>query len=285
MRKWFLENLIVTSVIKINRLLNPKQRKKSVLMIFQIFSLGVLDVFGLASLLPIIHLSTHQEIIFSNNYLHQIYLFMNFSSPEFFILFIFFMTVLFFIIKNILGVWNNYTQIKFSYEVASNLTSRKLKQFLKLDIIEIVSKNSSVFASNISASPSELSAGLMVPLFSFFSELIVVFLIMIGILIYDLKLLILLALILIPTITIFYRLIRKRTYNMGLNKNNSRYYTFQYLYQIIHGYIDVLLMNKTAHYSKKFLDKNKELNNSLTYLSFYETMPKKSGDLQVFYFN
>ena len=62
---------------------------------------------------------------------------------------------------------------------------------------------------------------------------------------------------------------------MGLNKNNSRYYTFQYLYQIIHGYIDVLLMNKTAHYSKKFLDKNKELNNSLTYLSFYETMPNR----------
>lgn len=275
MRKWFLENLIVSSVIKINRLLNPRQRKKSVLMIFQIFSLGILDVFGLASLLPIIHLSTHQELIFSNEYLHQIYLILNFSSPEFFILFILFITVLFFIFKNILGVWNNYTQIKFSYEIASNLTSRKLKQFLKLDIIEMVSKNSSVFASNISASPSELSAGLMVPLFSFFSELIVVFLILIGILIYDFKLLLLLGLILIPTITVFYRLIRNRTYKMGLNKNNSRYYTFQYLYQIIHGYIDVLLMNKTAHYSKKFLDKNKELNNSLTHLSFYETIPNR----------
>ena len=275
MKKRLTENLIASSVIKINRLLTPGQKKKSLLMIFQIFSLGILDVFGLASLLPIIHLTTNQDLIFSNSYLHQVYQFLHFTSPIYFILFIFFIAVLFFVMKNIIGVWINYSQIKFSYDIASNLTSRKLKQFLKLDVTAIVSTNSSVFASNISASPSELSTGLMVPLFSFFSELIVVFLIVLGILLYDFKLIIILGVVLIPTIFIFYRLIRNKTYTMGLEKNNSRYYTFQYLYQIIHGYIDVVLMNKTAHYSKKFLDKNKQLNHALTQLTFYETIPNR----------
>ena len=244
-------------------------------MIFQIFLLGVLDIFGLASILPIIHLTTHQELIFTNNYLHQAYQFLHFTSPINFILFIFFLSVIFFVVKNTIGIWISHSQIKFFYEIASNLSARKLKQFLNLDITAIVSTNSSVFATNISASPAELSSAIMLPLFSFFSELIVVLLIVIGIFIYDFKLLVLLSIILIPTVIIFYRLIRNRTYLMGLEKNNSRYYTFQYLYQIIHGYIDVVLMNKTSHYAKKFLEKNKQLNHSLTQLTFYETIPNR----------
>ncbi|GDX52067.1 hypothetical protein LBMAG27_11140 [Bacteroidota bacterium] len=62
---------------------------------------------------------------------------------------------------------------------------------------------------------------------------------------------------------------------MGLQKNESRYYAYQYLYQIIHGYIDVILMNKTTHYSKKFIDKNKDLNHSLVQLTLYETIPNR----------
>ncbi len=244
-------------------------------MIFQVFLLGVLDIFGLASILPIIHLTTHQELIFTNNYLHQAYQFLHFTSPINFILFIFFLSVIFFVVKNTIGIWISHSQIKFFYEIASNLSARKLKQFLNLDITAIVSTNSSVFATNISASPAELSSAIMLPLFSFFSELIVVLLIVIGIFIYDFKLLVLLSIILIPTVIIFYRLIRNRTYLMGLEKNNSRYYTFQYLYQIIHGYIDVVLMNKTSHYAKKFLEKNKQLNHSLTQLTFYETIPNR----------
>lgn len=275
MRNWLIDNLIFSSASKINRLLTESQRKKSILMIFQVFLLGVLDIFGLASILPIIHLTTHQELIFTNNYLHQAYQFLHFTSPINFILFIFFLSVIFFVVKNTIGIWISHSQIKFFYEIASNLSARKLKQFLNLDITAIVSTNSSVFATNISASPAELSSAIMLPLFSFFSELIVVLLIVIGIFIYDFKLLVLLSIILIPTVIIFYRLIRNRTYLMGLEKNNSRYYTFQYLYQIIHGYIDVVLMNKTSHYAKKFLEKNKQLNHSLTQLTFYETIPNR----------
>jgi len=62
---------------------------------------------------------------------------------------------------------------------------------------------------------------------------------------------------------------------MGLQKNNSRYFTFQYLYQIIHGYVDVVLMNKKGFFSKKFMDKTKELNRSMTELTFYDTIPNR----------
>ena len=275
MKRWLKDNLIIKSLSNIYRLLTPAQRRKSFGMLFLILTLGLLDVFGLASILPIIYLTTKTELIYSNIYLNTVYNFFNFHSPNSFILFIFFIVVLLYSVKNLLAVWINYSQVKFSYEVASNITARKLKQFFTLDVTEIISKNSSVFASNISASPAELSSGLMVPLFSFLSELIVILLIVIAISILDYKLLILLSVILIPTTIIFYRAIRNRSHNMGLQKNNARYFAFQYLYQIIHGYIDVILMNKVSHYSKKFTDKNKELNSAYTQLTFFESIPNR----------
>ncbi|MEI7801435.1 MAG: ABC transporter ATP-binding protein [Bacteroidota bacterium] len=275
MKRWLNDNLIIKSLTNIYRLLTPAQRRKSFGMLFLILTLGLLDVFGLASILPIIYLTTKTELIYSNIYLNSVYTFFNFHSPNAFILFIFFIVVILYTVKNLLAVWINYSQVKFSYEVASNITARKLKQFFTLDVTEIISKNSSVFASNISASPAELSSGLMVPLFSFLSELIVILLIVVAISILDYKLLILLSVILIPTTIIFYRAIRNRSHNMGLQKNNARYFAFQYLYQIIHGYIDVILMNKVSHYSKKFTDKNKELNSAYTQLTFYESIPNR----------
>lgn len=244
-------------------------------MLGLIFLLGLLDVFGLASILPIIYLTTKTDLIFTNNILHSTYLFLNFTSPNRFILFIFFIVVILFSIKNFIAVLINYSQIKFSYEVAANITMRKLLQFYNKSITEIVSSNSSVFAMNIAASPTELSSSLMVPIFSFFSEFIIVILIVVAISLFDFKLLVLLSVILIPAGLIFYRAIRNKTHLMGLQKNESRYYAYQYLYQIIHGYIDVILMNKTTHYSKKFIDKNKDLNHSLVQLTLYETIPNR----------
>lgn len=275
MKKRWRANIIVNSVVNIYRLLTPKQRKKSFVMLGLIFLLGLLDVFGLASILPIIYLTTKTDLIFTNNILHSTYLFLNFTSPNRFILFIFFIVVILFSIKNFIAVLINYSQIKFSYEVAANITIRKLLQFYNKSVTEIVSSNSSVFAMNIAASPTELSSSLMVPIFSFFSEFIIVMLIVVAISLFDLKLLVLLSFILIPAGLIFYRAIRNKTHLMGLQKNESRYYAYQYLYQIIHGYIDVILMNKTTHYSKKFIDKNKELNHSLVQLTLYETIPNR----------
>jgi ABC-type multidrug transport system fused ATPase/permease subunit len=275
MNKLWMNNLISKTVSNIYRLLTPVQRKKSIILISLIFTLGILDVFGLASVLPIIFLTTKSNLIFTNPYLFAVYSFFNFPSANIFILFIFGIVVLIFTSKNILGIWINYTQIKFSYDVAQNLTTRKLKQFYLQKITTINETNSSVYATNILATPTELSSGLMVPLFSLFSELIVIFLIVVAISIYDFKLLFLLSAILIPTSALFYRIIRTRAHKMGLQKNNSRYYTFQYLYQIIHGYIDVTLMNKRGYFSKKFVDKNKEFNKSMVELTFFDTIPNR----------
>ena len=275
MKNWLQNNLISKSVTGVFRLLTPKQRKKSVLLVGLIFTIGLLDVFGLASILPIIFLTTKPALILTNKYLHYIYTSLHYTSTNQFILTVFGLAVIVFTAKNLLGVWINYFQINFSFEVAQNLTSRKLKQFYQHSITEINSTNSSVFATNISATPTELSISLMVPLFTFFSELIVVSLIVVGISIFDYKLLLLLAVILIPTILLFYRVIRSRAHRMGLQKNNSRYYTFQYLYQIIHGYIDVTLMNKRGFFSKKFIEKNQELNHSMVELTFYDNIPNR----------
>lgn len=275
MRKWLKDNLIVKSVTNTYKLLTPNQRKKSYFMIFLIFLLGLLDVFGLASILPVIFLTTKPEIIFSNYYLNLIYSLLNFSSTNTFILFIFFILVILFAIKNLLAVWINYSQIKFSYEVATNITLRKLMEFFKLNITEISSSNSSVFAMNIAATPTEVSSSLMVPLFAFFSELVIVFLVFIGISIFDFKILILLSILFIPTSFIFFRLIRNKVHLMGIQKNDSRYYTYQYLYQIIHGYIDVTLMNKRNHYSTKFITNLKVMNRSQTLLTLYELIPNR----------
>jgi len=272
---WLKKNIIIKTTSESYLLLSPTQRKRSLIIVLFILLIGIMDVFGLASILPVIYMASNLSIITDNHYIYSIYKFIGLNNPNYFLLLVVSFVLFIFIIKNSLAIYFSFLQSKFAYDVAFDLNERKFNQFYQMDFSSVKSINSNITAANIANLPVEFANGIMIPLFIFLSEIIVVFFLIIGIAIADYKLLLIISCILLPSSFLFYRAIRNRTYQMGKSKNAERYMMYQFLYQSIQGYVDVLVLNKVKYFLNKYFDKQRKLYNLYAKLGVLETMPSR----------
>ncbi|WP_319409924.1 ABC transporter ATP-binding protein [uncultured Desulfosarcina sp.] len=73
---------------KIRDLLDTRERRNALLLLCLILIMGLLEVLGVASIMPFISVASNPEIIHSNKYLSRIYHLLDFESTDSFLLFI-----------------------------------------------------------------------------------------------------------------------------------------------------------------------------------------------------
>lgn len=273
--KLIQSNIIYQTAKQSYQLLSPEHRRKSYLMIVIILISGVLDIIGLGLLFGIINMATNISIVHTNEVVASVYHFFKFSSEQNFLFMLVGGMVVFFVVKNIVTLYFFYVTSRFSYQVAENLTERRFKEFFEWDFLKIKSINSNITSNNITSIPIDFSTTILMPMFSFLSELVVLILIAIGIAFTMTDVLFLLVIILLPATSLFYRVIKKRSQNMGNARNQDRYMVYQLLYQNIHGHIDVLLNNKVSFFLKKYFVRLRSLYRHSTLLIVIETAPTK----------
>jgi hypothetical protein len=85
--------------------LTSSQKKKMIGLSFLIFISAVLDVFGLASILPLVKLATEPSLIFKNEILSKIYIAGHFANEKNFLLFVIISVFVFFLFKTLFGLF------------------------------------------------------------------------------------------------------------------------------------------------------------------------------------
>src|SRR6188508_3214280 len=91
--------------------LTPSQKKRMWMQMMLIFASAIFDVFGLASILPIVRLAGEPAVIHNYASLEWVYQHLHFSSDKSFLLFMILGVLLFFIAKSAFGVFVNYLQV------------------------------------------------------------------------------------------------------------------------------------------------------------------------------
>ncbi len=273
--KFIQSNIIYQTVKQTYQLLSPEHRRKSYLMIIIILVSGILDIIGLGLLFGIINMATNISIIHTNEIINSVYNLFKFNSEQNFLFMLVGGLVVFFLIKNIITLYIFHITSRFAYQVSENLTERKFSEFFTWDFLRVRNENSNITSNNITTIPIDFSTTILMPLFSFFSELIVLILIIAGIALTMINILFILVLILFPATILFYRVIKKRSQALGKAKNQDRYMVYQLLYQNIHGHIDVLLNNKVSFFLKKYFVQLRSLYKHSTLLLVIEFSPTK----------
>ncbi|MCH8904727.1 MAG: hypothetical protein IIA45_12540, partial [Bacteroidetes bacterium] len=86
MKKILLNNIYLKTLKEIYTILDPAQRKKSFLMLFFIIINGLIDVLGLAFILPVLYLANNSSAIHTNIYLNYFYTLSGFENTDHFLL-------------------------------------------------------------------------------------------------------------------------------------------------------------------------------------------------------
>ena len=218
-----------------------------------IFCSAVLDVFGLASILPLIKLAGDPAALHQNRFLEWIFVNFHFSSDKQFLLVMILSVLIFFMFKSVFGYFVNYLQTRFSAQVAQHITQQQFSKYFNLDFHRFTSLKSSVVTHHIINNPLSYVLWIVLPLIMIFSESVIVLLIITGIAIYDFKLFLFITLMIGPATWLIFTLLKSRSTRIGREMNKLFPLSLASLTQTIHGYIDIKLAEKEDFYKKRFI--------------------------------
>ena len=259
--------------------LTSSQKKKMLGLSFLIFISAVFDVFGLASILPLVKLATEPSLIFKHELLRKIYSAGQFTNEKNFLLFVIITVFLFFLFKTLFGLFVNYLQTKFSTAVAYGITKRQFEKYFGLNYYQFSTIKSSSIIHHVINNPISYITWVVLPLIMLLSETIIVILIVGGIAIYDFKLFVFISIIIGPATWLIYRMLKNKSTHIGLEMNKIFPQSMGTLNQTVLGYIDIKLADKEDFYKNKFLRLQKSYHalNMKSYL--HNLIPMRANEM------
>lgn len=200
-------------------LLNKEERRQSFILLLMILIMSILDVLGIASILPFITVLGNPELIESNPILLWTYNFLEFKSKSDF--FYFFGGVVFVTLITSL-LWKTVTQFKllsFCFMREHSIGVRMFEGYLNQPYSWFLNRNSSELTKNLLSEIRELLSKMLLPVLNLISQTTVTLLILIMLIIVDYKL----AMIVFSVLGLFYALVYKSISRLLMRMGDRRY--------------------------------------------------------------
>ncbi|MEO5571353.1 MAG: ABC transporter ATP-binding protein [Bacteroidia bacterium] len=229
------------------------QKKRLMWLWLLILISAILDVFGLAIMLPIITAATKPELIHTSMFLKPLFDNMHFQSDNNFLLFLIFSLLAFFVFKSAFGLFVNYVQIRLSSEIAMHLSKNQFSKFFSLNFSDFQNLKTADMTKDIVANPNSYVQFIVFSLITLGSELLIVFFIVTGIAIANIQLFVFIVATVGPATLLVTTVIRRKSGEIGAGIDTNFPKAMGEVNQALNGYIDIKLADKENFYRGKYL--------------------------------
>ncbi len=264
-------NIIIKTLIGISKILPKEYRKRSYIVLALLLLNSTLELFGLATLIPIFGLLFKDNMIHDNSTLSAIYNYMGFASDEQFIITLSAIMLLVIVSKNIISLMISSYQSRFSYDIMGYLTIRLYKLFYSKGYLYLKDINSTEFYRNSAMIPERFAHTTLFGILTLISELMILSFILLAILLYDPTIVLLLLLTVTPVFSLFYILTKERLKIYGEELHILHPKLSSTIYQSFFGYQDIEITGTIDQFSNRLK----------TYVSLYKNISAKQIVLQL----
>lgn len=234
------------------KIIPPAFRRRAIWVALTIFVRALLNFVGLAMLVPILILILDSENISSNGYLSNIYNALSFNSYEQFVVAVCIAVVGIIILKNILILILYRSERNFIYSLYKYLSERLYIDYHHRGLGFVKRSNSAILTRNVNVVSLMFVAGVLKPVASIASEVLLLLLIY-GSLLWYSPLAALLALaVFIPAIVLFYFVVRRKLSDIGKRENEAQRTKSRIVAETFRGYADVEISGAFPQMFKRF---------------------------------
>jgi ABC-type multidrug transport system fused ATPase/permease subunit len=251
--------IVIYSLRSIAYYLGPAQRRQAVVQFVLLLLSSVLDVFGLAALVPVLLVAVEPGAVQRSKYFSWIYQQMHFTSERSFLLALLAAVLVFFILKNAFSAWVNYVQARFTADIGLKITESQLQKYLDFPFWHFNDLGSAQLINSSLSIPSAFVGSIIRPLFGLLSEGCIVVIIVLGILVYKPLLFGILMLVLVPTSLLTYRILRVRSQYIGNRLNELRPISFTIMSDIFNGFVELRLAGKHGVFKERVLHNQEQI--------------------------
>ncbi|HEY3403572.1 MAG TPA: ABC transporter ATP-binding protein [Ohtaekwangia sp.] len=239
-------------------ILNATEKKRGLLIIVLLVLQSLLDFFSIASFLPVIFLIINPGFISSNEILKSAFIYFGFSSAGSFIIAITFLVLGFTFAKAIISYGISLVKARYIFGIATALSDRTLARYLETGYPGFSDADFSREVSRITNYPVTFANSLLLPLANLISEGLIFILIVACIVVYDIKIILLLIIVLIPFV-VMYLSFKKNTNHISQNIKDKFPLYLKYAQQIVEALIEIKISAQEKFFSKRFTKTAREL--------------------------
>lgn len=222
----------------------PRQfRARGYLVTFTILLRALLNFVGLAALLPILYLILDSDNIHSNRYLSEIYDTFGFGSDTSFVASVTAAMLLFIAVKCLVNLALYRFERDYIYALYRYLSRNLYIDYFNRGLSFIKSSNSAVLSRNVNVVCYTFVAGVLRPLASIFSEAMLFAMLFAAILIYNPTAALLTVAIFVPSVWLYFALVRKRVNRYGDIENEAQRTKYRNVVETYRGYADIEINN------------------------------------------
>ena len=235
---------------KINFLINKRQRRMLILLIFLVFFGMVLESFGLGIIIPAISIVIEPDFLTQSKELNLFLNYAEFSQKEFTFFFLGFVLLIYFL-KSIFLIYLNYRQNKFLTNLNASITNSLFNKYITLPYSFHLKSNSGILIKNIQVEVNYLN-GFCSGLVTFFTELFLIIAVIITVIIIEPVGAITMAMFFGISSSIFFIITKKRISIYGNERQRMDSIISKFALEGLTGIKDLKVFGRTKYYLNIF---------------------------------
>ncbi len=233
-------------------LLSRRDRKKAIFLVLMIVVMSVLDVFGVAIIMPFIAVLSNVSIIKTNVILSSVYNFFDFSEEQNFLMFLGSMVFFALLLSICFRALTNWLILNFTYTRECDISSRLLQGYLYQPYEWYLNKHTSDLGKSVLAEVTQVTNGVIIPLMTLFSKLIVVILLLTLLIVTEPLLALIIGLAFGSTYIIIFLMLRNKIDVLGRARSESIKLRFRSLADALGGIKDLKARGVEQYFLEKF---------------------------------
>ncbi len=251
----------------------PESHLGLIPLIFSFISVSVLEVFGIGIIGPFIGIASNLSLIDTNPKIYWIYNQSGISSKSHFMAILGLGTIVLFCIKSFLS-WRVQTSVfKFTYKQKGKLTDRLLKAYLNAPYTFYLSKNSSHIIQNIITETKQFANGVLIPLLTSTSNMIVVSFLFLLLLFTNTLTIIILLVIIFP-LFIFFNSFKGKLSRWGKEASQAEQETIRLINHGMGGIKETKVIGCESYFESKAAAESKQYAVSVSKFFAYKLAPR-----------
>jgi ABC-type multidrug transport system fused ATPase/permease subunit len=164
---------MVITLQKFFSLLTTPERKQAYWLLLAILIMGLLEITGIASIMPFMAVLSNPETIDTNKLLHHVYTITGLTNHNQFLFFLGACVLLMLFISNSFAAFTNWLLLRFVYFRGHSLSSKLFEKYMKDLYFFFLNKNSSELVKNIITEIHRVVVGVLIPAIQIISRTVI----------------------------------------------------------------------------------------------------------------
>lgn len=238
---------------KLNYILSATQKKYAVLVLLMGMVASVLEMLGIAVLVPVIDMLMVLDNLKNNWFMKPFITFFNLNTTGKLVVFICLLVIIIYLIKNIYFSFYNWVSFKYAYKVRRELSIKILRTYMRQGYIFFVSNNTSRMLQGIGSDVDGVY-NIINTVISILTKVMTIVCIGIFIIWQSKDMAVVLLMLSVLCLVVIQAFFRKRMRQNGIIRRNLQYETNKTSIEAIQGNKEILVMHKqdffVDHYSE-----------------------------------